>query len=306
MKTTLNRRNFLARSLYLPAAFSAGTLSLQGASRPKPSIKPRTPNLKLSCNLYSFNRPLTDGTMTLEEVFNFCADLGFAAVDPTAYYLPGYPVPPKDEVLYAVKQHAFRQGLDISGTGVRNDFTNPSPNTRNSSMQLVKNWVEAAAKLDAPVLRVFAGRDMPQGYQQEEVFDWIVKGLQECTNYGKRHGVMIILQHHNDVLYTAEEVLAVREAIDSDWFGIMVDIGSLRQSDDPYAEIARLAPHAYSWQIKEQVYRNGEAEPVDVKKLLGIIREAGYRGYLPLETLGPGDPKEKVARFLEEVRKEME
>lgn len=83
---------------------------------------------------------------------------------------------------------------------------------------------------------------------------------------------MIILQQHNDVLYTAEEVLAVRKAIDSDWFGLMVDIGSLRRSDDPYTEIARLAPYAYSWQIKENVYRKGEAEPVDVKKLLGIIR----------------------------------
>ena len=31
-------------------------------------------------------------------------------------------------------------------------------------------------------------------------------------------------------------------------------------------------------------------------------REAGYRGYAPIETLGPGDPNEKVRRFLGEVR----
>ena len=33
-----------------------------------------------------------------------------------------------------------------------------------------------------------------------------------------------------------------------------------------------------------------------------IMREAGYRGYAPIETLGPGDPNEKVRRFLGEVR----
>lgn len=150
MKITINRRRFLTRSLCLPAAFSAGAISLPGASRSVEVHPSKTSHLKLSCNLYSFNTPLSEGTLTLEEVIDFCADLGLAAVDPTAYYFPGYPVPPKDEVLYAVKQHAFRQGLDISGTGVRNDFTNPSPNTRASSVELVKNWIETAAKLDAP------------------------------------------------------------------------------------------------------------------------------------------------------------
>ncbi len=54
-------------------------------------------HLKLSCNLYSFNDPLRKGEMTLEEVFQFCSDVGFAAVDPTGYYFPGYPAVPADE-----------------------------------------------------------------------------------------------------------------------------------------------------------------------------------------------------------------
>ncbi len=299
MPTTCDRRTFLARSLSLPAALPAVFREASPAS-------PRRSNLKLSCNLYSFNTPLNEGTLTLEEVIDFCGDLGFAAIDPTAYYFPGYPIAPEEAYLYAVKQRAFRHGLAISGTGVRNDFTNPSPNTRAASVQLVKNWVEAAARLDAPVLRVFAGRGIPEGYGKEKVFQWMIEALRECTNYGAAHGVMIVLQHHNDFLYTADEVLAVRERIASDWFGIMVDTGSLRRSDDPYAEIARLAPFAYSWQIKEHVYRNGVQEPVDIPRLLAIIRDAGYRGYLPLETLGPGDPREQVPRFLEQVRSAME
>ena len=33
-----------------------------------------------------------------------------------------------------------------------------------------------------------------------------------------------------------------------------------------------------------------------------VLWAAGYRGYAPLETLGPGDPREKVRRFLDEAR----
>jgi hypothetical protein len=39
-----------------------------------------------------------------------------------------------------------------------------------------------------------------------------------------------------------------------------------------------------------------------VKRVFAILRDAGYRGYAPIETLGAGDPREKVRRFLDEVR----
>ena len=47
-------------------------------------------------------------------------------------------------------------------------------------------------------------------------------------------------------------------------------------------------------------------EKTDLKKIIGILRQCGYRGYLPLETLGKGDPRIKVPRFLEEVRSALE
>jgi hypothetical protein len=72
----------------------------------------------------------------------------------------------------------------------------------------------------------------------------------------------------------------------SPWFGLNVDIGSLR-TGDPYEEVATLAPYASTWQVKELVYRKGVAEKTDVKAIVRIMRDAGYSGYAPLETLGP-------------------
>jgi sugar phosphate isomerase/epimerase len=112
---------------------------------------------------------------------------------------------------------------------------------------------------------------------------------------------MIAFQNHDELLKTADEVLALRERVGSPWFGLNVDVGSLRTAD-PYEEIARLAPYACTWQIKEKLYRRGVEEKTDVRRVFGILREAGYRGYAPIETLGPGDPREKVRRFIGEVR----
>lgn len=263
---------------------------------------PRAAALKLSCNLYSFNEPLTSGAMTLEEVLKFCSDLGFAAVDPTGYYFPGYPRRPTAEYVNHIKQRAFLLGLDISGTGVRNDFITDDEKERRAEMRHVKRWVEAAAQLGAPVLRVFARRGIPEGHSREEATAWLVESLRECAAYGKRYGVMVALQNHAEFLKTAAQVEEVLQRADSDWLGLILDIGSLGGSD-PYEEIATLAPYAVSWQIKEQVTVEGEKVKTDLDRVVGIVKESGYRGYLPIETLGPGDPRKQVPRFLAEVRR---
>ncbi len=258
--------------------------------------------IKTSCNLYSFNGPLTRGEMTLDEVITFCAELGFDAVDPTGYYFSGYPTPPPDDEIYRIKSLAFRLGIAISGTGVRNDFAAADPAAREADVALVGRWVEVAAKLAAPVLRVFDGRAIPPGHTKDEVMEWIVAGLEASVALGAARGVAIVLQNHHDALKDADDFLAIRKRIPSPWFGLNVDIGSLRMTGDPYREIARLAAHAYTWQVKELVYRNGVEERVDLRQIVRILRDVGYRGYVPIETLGPGDPREKVRRFFGEFQ----
>jgi sugar phosphate isomerase/epimerase len=290
----------LARRALLSAL--AATPFVPGVRAAGATVAPaRAPRIKLSCNLYSFNAPLRGGEMTLEQVIDFCAELGFEAVDPTGYYFPGHPAPPADAYLYSVKRRAFRNGLGVSGTGVRNDFTVPDALKREADVAHIGRWVEVAAKLGAPVLRVFDGRGEAKGSTREQMTDWVVEAFRACAAHGERYGVVVAYQNHDELLKTAGEVLALRERVASDWFGLNVDIGSLR-TGDPYEEIARLAPFACTWQIKERLYRKGQEEKADLRRVFTILREAGYRGYAPLETLGPGDPREKVRRFLDEAR----
>lgn len=302
------RSRYVHRRAFLKSAVGlAATAVVSSGTEAQGTVLARTatpPPIKLSCNLYSFNDPLSRGEMTLDEVLVLCSEMGFAGVDPTAYYLRGYPVVPDDAYLHGVKRRAFLLGLDISGTGVRNDFAVSGEESRRENVQLVKSWIGAAAKLGAPVLRVFSGREIPDGHERSQVRGWVVEALRECAEYGGEQGVMLVLQNHWDFVRTAEQTLELLDLVDSPWMGLMLDIGSFR-TGDPYAEIARAAPRAVTWQIKENVFRAGHEERTDLDRLFSIIKESGYRGYLPLETLGPGDPREKVPRFLEEAREAM-
>ena len=259
--------------------------------------------VKISLNAYSFNRPLMAGEMNIDDMLEFAAQTGFEGVDITGYYFPGYPAIPTDEYIYHVKRHAFKLGIEICGTGVRNDFTLPDASEREAEKKHVKEWIEVASKLGAQTLRIFAGgKGAPEGYSWEQAAGWIAADIRECAEFARQRGVMLALQNHWDFLKTADEVLNIFKKINSDWVGLMLDIGSFRSSD-PFAEIGQTIHLAITWQIKEEMYINNQVVKTDLDRLKKIIDASDFRGYLPVETLGEGNPKQKITYMYQEVKK---
>jgi len=297
----MRRRSFLKQSAgfaALSAASSASGAPTSGGKAPRRGGV-RT---KIGLNAYSFNRPLMDGKMTLDDVVDFCAKHDVDGLDATGYYFPGYPNVPSDEYIYRLKRKAFQNGVTISGTGVRNDFALTDASSRRGHIQLVKDWVDVTEKLGADVLRVFSGKKVAEGSTFDKTLEWMIPAFQECAEYGEKHGVLIGLQHHDDFLKTADETIRVVEEVGSDWFTVILDVGSLRRHD-VYEEIEKLVPYSSTWQIKEQVWYGEKAVPIDLPRLKAVIDKVGYRGFLPVEALGrTGDPAERVAKFLAEVR----
>lgn len=299
MKNSESRRNFMKSMLAVPFIASGfNAISSETAAVSKKFGH----KLKLSLNLYSFNSLLMEKKIDLFDVLDFCAEYNFDAIDPTGYYFPRYPEVPTDEFMMKFKRQAFLHGLDISGTGVRNDFANPDEAARKADIELVKKWVEAAAKMGIPNLRIFAGTNKHESFTRDQVFEWMAKDVKECCEYGKKFGVIIAIQNHNDFLMSAADVDRIFAMVDSEWLGLNLDIGSYRLSD-PYEEIQKNLKYAVTWQIKENVWIDGKEVPTNFVKLFKIIKDGGYRGYLPLETLGAGDPYQKVPVLLENVKK---
>lgn len=317
------RRDFLKTAALLPVA--AAAQSAWAAIQPPQRVG--GPSLKVSLNAYSFAKLLNDRLQNrgpglgLLELAEFCARVNFDAIDITAYYFPGYRerTPPPDKFVYEVKRRCFELGLAISGTGTGNNFTVADKAARAKDVEWVKRGVELAAKLGAPVLRVFADTQMRAqtwetvsgGASRGDVEKWIADDIRECAEYGSRHGVIIGVQNHGDFIKTAADLISLLRRVDSPWCGAIVDTGYFKAAD-PYAEIAQAAPYAVNWQIKQSplgVEKEAEV-PTDLRRLMRIVRDSGYRGYLPIETLSPRgggdgpayDPFKVVPKFLAEVR----
>lgn len=305
MKTTTRRT--LLKALAVTPVFSLYPFSsFASHTRNKSNfLTDSSQGLKVSLNVYSFNALLREGKIDLLDLLDFCAEQNIDAIDATAYYFPEYPKVVEDTYLYQFKRKAFLLGVEISGTGIRNDFATPDPVKRQESIEHILQWIQAAAKMGAPTIRIFSGRGKYDGHTKEEVMHWMAKDIRTCCQYGKQFGVMIGLQNHNEFLKTADDIDQLIELVDSDWLGLMLDPASYREKN-PYEETQQNIQHATTWQVKENVWIDGQQTTTDFVKLIRMIKASGYRGYLPIETLGEGDPYKKVVNLLGEVRKAME
>ena len=140
-----NKRNFLKSLIFLPVVSGLGVSNLSLTNIGKKRERVKGQNLKISLNAYSFNEPLSNGSMNLHDLLDFCATHNFDAADLTAYYFPGYPEVPSDEYLYSIKRKAFELGLEISGTGVRNDFSLPDEGKRKEDVALGTGQIDLPA-----------------------------------------------------------------------------------------------------------------------------------------------------------------
>lgn len=312
MKTaTDNMQRMVIRFfLWVPLLMLAAGWNTLMAQQEKAPAHPA--HVTVALNAYSFNDLLTGKgpkdekpALTLPELLDWCASQNIKAVDLTGYYFPGYPEVPSDNYLYEIKRKAFKLGIEISGTGIRNNFASPDPLQRAADVERAKKWIIVASKLGAPVIRLFAG-EIPKGYENkwEEVAAWMVECYKECAAFGQQHGVIIGIQNHGDMLQTAEQCIKVIQAVNSPWAGIILDTGNFKVAD-PYVDIEAVIPYTVNWQVKESVFGIGSPVRTDFNRLSQIIKRSGYRGYLPVETLAvkgvPYNPYELVPQMIKEL-----
>lgn len=299
MHRSFDRRRFL-QTCSIASAATVTSLAANNILAAEPIVRNGAAKFKFSLAAYSYRNLLQGKTaeLTMADFIDDCAKMQLEGTELTSYYFPN-PVTP--EYLRQLKQQCFRLGLDVSGTAVGNDFGHPPGEKRDEQIANLKRWIDNSEILGAPVIRVFAGHAQ-QGTTAEQSHKLMVAGLEECCEYAGQHGIHLALENHGGPTSTAEGLLALVNDVKSPWFGVNLDTGNFH-SDDIYGELAKAAPYAVNVQIK--VVMSGpdkQKQPADFKRLAGILREAGYRGYVVLEYEEDQNPREACPSFVAQMR----
>ncbi len=295
----------MKRGALAAVAAAVGGPGLATVARAIPPIgRTRASHLKLSIAAYSYRKLLTANPPKLD-LFGYAdlaADMGLDAIEPTAYYFP------KDVdgvYLRRLRRHAFLLGLDISGTAIGNNFCLPPGARRDGELAHTRLWIDRAAELNAPVIRIFAG-NVEKGSTEDQAVEWAVAGIRESLEYAAVRGVMLALENHGGITGTAAQILRLVKAVDHPSFGVNLDTGNFHV-EHPYAAMAELAPYAVNVQVKTEIERSarGKAtarEAADLARIIAILREARYSGYVVLEHEADEDPLVAIPGHIRRLR----
>lgn len=299
---TATRRQFLHSSLLAGTGLALGAGSTT-AIEPIHRLGPA--HLRLSLAAYSFRQALDlkrkpKPAMTLDDFIDCAARMNLDAVELTAYYFPKT----TPDYLAHLKGRCTRLGLDVSGTAVGNNFCVVDADKLREQIASVKQWIEHSARLGAKTMRIFAG-NVAKNDNEEKARSRCVAAIQEACDHAAKYGVYLALENHGGITSTAEQVLALVMAVRHDWFGVNLDTGNFH-TDDPYSDLAKIAPYAVTVQIKTEIQRRGmKKQDADLKRLIEILRAARYRGYVVLEYEAAEEAETAVPRHIETLQKLM-
>jgi len=161
--------------------------------------------------------------------------------------------------------------------------------------QAVENhygWIDAAALLGCHSIRVNAAGNGTA----EEVKASAVDGLGKLVEYGENANVSVIVENHGGYSSDAAWLSGVISQVNSDFCGTLPDFGNFcieRSSDectneyDKYKGVRELMPFAKGVSAKTHEFdAQGNEVRTDFKKMLKIVKEAGFKGYIGIEYEG--------------------
>src|SRR5690606_23156636 len=129
------------------------------------------------CLPVSLYPELSDGTRTLADWFQFAAQLGLDGADISVVHLAST----DDSYLQTLHGQATDVGIQIAMLVTYADFTHPDEMERVRQVDELRRYIDVAAALGTPYIRVTAGQAHP-GLERAEAMAWAVAGLTACLD----------------------------------------------------------------------------------------------------------------------------
>jgi sugar phosphate isomerase/epimerase len=313
-----SRRTWIKKSLAAAAAACVAPLSRARAADERAGQNTgksnRRPN-RIAVSTYSYWRYREDTKLSIEACIDLAAEAGFDGVEVLHVQMTDE----SNAALQRIKQRAFRHGLDLCGFSTHQTFVSPDAEVRKKNVEHTRRCIELAYALGIPTIRVNTGRwgtskdfdelmankgiePRLEGYTDDDGFTWVIDSLGECVAKAEECGVVLGLENHWGLGRTAEGVLRVVSAINSPWLRVTLDTGNFLEL--MYEQMEMLAPQAVLVQAKTY-YGGGTWYTLDIDydRVAGILKQAGYTGYVSLEFEGQEDHRTAIPRSLEVLRK---
>jgi len=308
MQTKQNRRRFIQTT----ALLATGAL-LPSCRSSKQAAKPTGNLYEISLAEWSLNKPLFAGELdNLDFAQTAKLDYGINAVE---YVNQFFKDKAKDQAyLVEMKMRAIDLGVKsllimIDGEGALGD---PDPVKRRQAVENHFKWVEAAQFLGCHSIRVNAQTGGQGGFEEQQ--NQAAEGLHQLSEFAAPHGLNVIVENHGGLSSNGAWLVGVMDQVNLPNCGTLPDFGNFRlgggEEYDRYLGVEEMMRYAKAVSAKSHDFdAAGDETHTDYYRMMRIVLDAGYRGYVGVEYEGSqASPSEGILltkNLLLKVREEL-
>jgi len=289
----LNRRNFIKTATLLSSGLSFSGLS---------AFKKNKMTFKISLAEWSLHRSIKSNMIDHMDFYDITKNkFGLSAVE---YVNTFFFDKAKDKIyLNEMKMRADDLGIESLLIMCDNEGSlgDPDPIARTKAVENHYKWAEAAKFLGCHSIRVNAylteslhgtsTGDFNITGSYENQINLAADGLRRLTEFGDTIGINTIVENHGGLSSNGQWLAAVMEKVDHPRVGTLPDFGNFRIQDeewyDRYKGVEELMPYAKAVSAKSHDFdSHGNEINTDYYKMMNIVLDAGYNGYVGIEYEG--------------------
>jgi len=264
------------------------------------AVKSDIPFFKLSLAQWSLHKAVFDGSHDPIDFAQKASELGFEGIEYVSQLYNKHLAEIGMDSLVSVlnlKSKEFNIAnvlIMIDGEG---SLASTNEEERNKTVENHYKWVDAAKALGCHSIRVNAHGEGTA----EEVAEGAVKGLTKLSVYAAEKGINIIVENHGGYTSNGAWLANVMKEVNMPNCGTLPDFGNFCQTegygsinsdkcDDPYdvyLGVEELMPYAKAVSAKSYDFdENGDQPKLDYARILQIVKNAGYTGFVGVEYEG--------------------
>ncbi|MCI5080655.1 MAG: sugar phosphate isomerase/epimerase [Saprospiraceae bacterium] len=299
MQSKQNRRTFIQKSTAL--ALGLGTLGWQACGSDTGDQKgtqtkqampetPKTDLFKISLAQWSLHRTIFDGELKALDFAAYARNqFDIDAIEYVNQFFKEFAEDPK--YINELRTRAADVGVKsllimVDGEG---ELGNLNDDERRKAVENHHKWVTAAKLLGCHSIRVNAAGNGTR----EEVASAAIDGLGRLAEYADQLQINVIVENHGGYSSDGGWLSNVIKQVNQPNCGTLPDFGNFKISSDPLVEYDRykgvreLMPYAKAVSAKTHDFNeSGEEIHTDYKKMMKIVLDAGYNGYVGIEYEG--------------------
>ena len=260
--------------------------------------------IKLGCMSLSYGHAITEGRMDLFDFIDRAREMELDGIDIHTRALASE----DDAYLGDVRMRCLQRGLAISYLGISNNFGKPAGEIA-EEIEMVNHWIDVAARMHVPMVRIFAAWDRDDT-PADVTWTRMIHAISEVVAHGAARGVAVGLHNHNHgcVTRTGDDVLRILTEVNHPSFTHILDTGQYagspgasgaRGNPDPaydfYGSMEKSAPHAAHVRAKFYRVQSGEEAWLDYPRILGILKQVGFNGWMSVVYEGQDVEAEETA-----------